>query len=45
MATEGVRKASTRLPVGTLKVRMIESCEAVMIQRESGEKACGRGDD
>lgn len=35
-----VLKASTRQPEGMSKVRMMESSEAVMSHRESGEKAC-----
>jgi len=34
-----VLKASTRQPEGMSKVRMMESSEAVMSHRESGEKA------
>jgi hypothetical protein len=45
VATARVRKASTSWPVGTSKVRMTESCDATMIQRESGEKACGGDSD
>ena len=35
-----VRNASTSWPVGTSNVRMIESWEVVMTQRESDENAC-----
>jgi hypothetical protein len=37
-----VLKASTRQPEGMSNVRMMESREAVMSQRESGEKATSR---